>query len=78
MAKKLRALHVHDNDGDNDRHECPFYGVADWDAFKKALKENISDDVPLMLETRPGRRIPAEVRARLLPGFAAAARWLAN
>lgn len=78
MGKKLKAMHVHDNDGKGDRHECPFYGVIDWDAFKKALKETVSEDVPLMLETRPGKRIPSEVRSMLLPGFAAAARWLAN
>lgn len=78
MGDKLRALHVHDNDGKGDRHECPFFGVIDWEEFKKALKETVDESVPLMLETRPGRNIPAEIRQMFLPAFAAAARYLAN
>lgn len=35
----LRALHVHDNDGLNDKHYVPYLGVIDWKAFVTALRE---------------------------------------
>lgn len=79
MGRRIRALHVHDNDGRGDRHECPFFGVIDWEAFRTALNECTDGSVPIMLETAPGSRsIPREVRDALLPGFAAAARRIAR
>lgn len=36
---RLKALHVHDVDGMEDSHTLPFYGVTDWDAVTKALRE---------------------------------------
>ena len=35
----LRALHVHDNDGKEDRHYVPYMGVIDWKEFVKALRD---------------------------------------
>ena len=35
----LRALHVHDNDGKDDRHCMPYTGNVDWNDFMKALRE---------------------------------------
>ena len=37
--KRLKALHVHDNDGINDLHTAPFLGITDWDEVTKALKK---------------------------------------
>ncbi len=78
MGSGLKALHVHDNDGSADQHRCPFTGIGDWDAFKKALDEVVDESVPLMLETSPLRNAPEQVRNTLYLGFAAAARWLAE
>lgn len=35
----LKCIHVHDNDGKQDRHQFPRTGVIDWDEFGKALRE---------------------------------------
>lgn len=41
MGKNLAALHVHTNDGADDKHWPPFEprGIIDWDRFRDALKE---------------------------------------
>ncbi len=36
---RLQALHVHDNDGENDSHTLPFLGKTDWDAVTDALAD---------------------------------------
>ena len=36
-AKRLRALHVHDNDGIRDAHTIPYLGCADIDGAMRAL-----------------------------------------
>lgn len=45
----LQALHVHDNDGIEDRHWQPYTGITDWDDFSRALRE-IGFDGTLSLE----------------------------
>lgn len=37
--KRLKALHVHDNDFINDSHTAPFFGKIDFESVCKALKE---------------------------------------
>lgn len=38
--ERLKALHVHDNNGVRDMHVLPYLGgMADWDRITKALKE---------------------------------------
>ena len=39
LGKRLKVLHVHDNDGKSDQHTLPFAGNIDWRDFGKALKE---------------------------------------
>lgn len=39
LGDKLETLHVHDNDGIDDRHVAPYMGKIDWDDFAAALKE---------------------------------------
>ena len=56
----LRVLHVHDNDGKNDRHWLPYNGVIDWADFSLALAE-IGYEGTLSLETRAPARIPADI-----------------
>jgi len=72
----LRCLHVHDHDGKQDRHECPFFGVGDWDEFREALRA-VDESVPLSLEIAP-KRVPAELRDGFLREYAKIARYLAE
>ena len=37
MGKNLKAIHVHDNFGDVDRHLAPFTGTMDYDALIRGL-----------------------------------------
>ena len=55
----LKVLHVHDNDGMQDRHWVPFTGVIDWADFKKALQE-IDFDGCLSIETSPPAKFTGE------------------
>ena len=50
----LYALHVHDNDGNNDQHLNPYQGVINWDKFKSSL-QNINYNKVLSLETKVNR-----------------------
>ena len=39
-GERLKALHIHDNDGLRDLHILPYFGgMADWDRIMKALKK---------------------------------------
>ena len=51
-AKYLKVLHVHDSDGQRDRHWYPGTGAVDWDDFTAALKE-VGYAGVMSLETRP-------------------------
>ncbi len=50
VGKRLRCLHVHDNDGNGDEHLMPFVGNIRWNDFLAALKE-IGYDGDLSFET---------------------------
>ncbi len=39
LGHRLEALHVHDNDGLDDKHLHPYMGNIDWDGFLLALGE---------------------------------------
>lgn len=34
---RLKACHIHDNDGKTDQHKTPFTGVIDWDNLAKGF-----------------------------------------
>ena len=55
----LKTLHVHDNDGVQDRHWIPFTGVIDWVDFRHALQE-IGFDGCLSIETAPPVKFTGE------------------
>ncbi|MBO7358400.1 MAG: sugar phosphate isomerase/epimerase [Clostridia bacterium] len=38
LGDRVVALHVHDNDGMDDRHVAPYMGVLDWERFIKGLR----------------------------------------
>lgn len=76
IGDKLRAFHVHDNDGKFDRHQCPFFGVGDWEDFREALK-SVPEEIPLSLECDT-KKMPSAMREDFLRGFAKVARYLAG
>lgn len=39
LGKRLKTLHINDNDGLGDIHLCPYMGVGNWERFCVALKE---------------------------------------
>ncbi len=39
LGKRVKVLHVHDNDGLEDEHLFPYMGIIDWDRFCQALRE---------------------------------------
>ena len=39
LGSRLKALHLHDNDGVHDAHRFPYYGVVDWDMVIRSLRE---------------------------------------
>lgn len=43
LGKHVKALHVHDNDGKDDQHMCPFCGTLDINSLMNGLK-NIDYD----------------------------------
>ena len=65
----MKVLHVHDNDGERDRHWYPYGGVIDWNDFGAALRE-IGFDGTLSLESNviPGRERELYEAARRLAG----------
>ena len=73
----LCALHVHDNTGERDEHQLPYYGKANWDHFTQALKE-IGFTGVLSLECRIKNQMPPEIREHHEIGLAMIARHLAN
>ena len=39
LGDNLETLHVHDNDGTKDMHECPYRGNINWDKVMTALRD---------------------------------------
>ncbi len=57
LAKDIKVLHTHDNNGLADQHLPPFEGVINWQDFSAALKE-IGFDGVLSLEVVPKETLP--------------------
>ena len=49
LGKRIKAFHVHDNDGARDLHLAPYFGIQDWDDFAKGLRR-IGWQDPLCME----------------------------
>lgn len=39
IGKRLKALHIHDNNGQIDEHKAPYTGTVDWRNFYTTLKQ---------------------------------------
>lgn len=54
LAPRIRSTHIHDNDGDDDRHLAPGLGTIGWSKAMAMLRAR-NDQYPLMLELKdPG------------------------
>ena len=56
----LYTLHIHDNDGNGDRHWEPFRGLIDWEDFCNALHEIKYEGVVSLESNLP--KLPGELR----------------
>ncbi|NLD25833.1 MAG: sugar phosphate isomerase/epimerase [Acholeplasmataceae bacterium] len=66
LGKRLKALHIHDNDGRNDLHLSPYLGKCNWVEFCEALKECDYQGV-LSFETGSTQvKFPREVHQEVL------------
>lgn len=64
MKDEIRVLHVHDNDGQNDCHWLPYFGVIDWQEFGEALRE-IDFQGVFSYEVEPPITIPAPINEEI-------------
>ncbi len=76
--KRLKALHVHDNNLRDDSHIFPFFGKINWDEVCKALAEidyqgNFTFEVDAFVEKYPDELLP-----ECLTLLAATGRYLIN
>jgi len=78
LGECIESLHVHDNFGNGDQHLMPFTAKGDWDGFAKAIGECVPESVPLILETEPSHKLPADIFEHLLKGFAMVAKHIVN
>ena len=40
LKDRLISIHIHDNDGEKDLHQIPYYGTTDWFRVTKILSES--------------------------------------
>lgn len=60
LGNEIRVLHVHDNNGREDLHMLPYFGVIDWEAFGQALKD-IKFEGVFSFETAPPGKLPTPI-----------------
>ncbi len=68
LGKRIKALHIHDNDGASDAHMAPYTGTVDWRAFYTVLREIGYEgdlDFETVLQTKKDRLDPELVPAYL-------------
>lgn len=67
LGKRIKCLHLHDNDGVEDRHYAPFTGKFDWRGLCDSLRQT-GYDADLSFETfAQARRVLDFDQALLLP-----------
>ena len=78
LGRRIRALHIHDNDGDQDLHLAPYTGILDWDRLLAGLKESGCDRT-LSFETyNVWNRVDPEVCGDMMRYIAACGRMFAR
>jgi len=71
---RLMALHLHDNDGQGDLHQPPFYGTVDWERLAEILvdssyRRELSFELAMrntpFFDSTAGEQTPQAIRAFL-------------
>lgn len=75
LGRRLRCLHVHDNDFMSDLHTLPYLGHADWDAILSALGRvgyagNLTFEADGFFEHMPDPLIPHALKLMVATGRA--------
>ena len=60
LGDEIRVLHIHDNNGQQDQHLLPYFGIIDWKDFGQALKE-VNYDGVFCYETEPPANLPDSI-----------------
>lgn len=84
LGKRLKTLHIHDNDGRSDLHMQPYaysrgrYYVTDWDGFLAGLRD-IGYDGVLSFETFHSLvSLPAALKSAMLAYIAACGKYFSE
>ncbi|MBQ1915470.1 MAG: sugar phosphate isomerase/epimerase, partial [Selenomonadaceae bacterium] len=86
LGKRLKVLHIHDNDGWRDLHQIPFAftktrenkSATDWEGFVRGLR-NIGYEGVLNFETGPAlTAFPEELKADVLRFLARIGRYFSE
>lgn len=56
LGQRLKALHIHDNNGDKDQHFLPYHGTIDWKEVMAALR-SIEFQGDFTYEVQPAIRV---------------------
>jgi sugar phosphate isomerase/epimerase len=73
IKDKLRVVHVHGNDGQNDQHLLPYFGKLDWEAFGRAWRD-IGFEGVFSFECKPPLALPDALYEKMLALFPEIAR----
>ena len=65
IKDKLRVVHIHGNDGQNDQHLLPYFGKLDWEAFGRAWRD-IGFAGVFSFECSPPAKLPDELHEKML------------
>ncbi len=73
LGHRLKALHVHDVDGNHDLHTLPYYGGINWQKVIKALKDinyqgEFTFEADVFMESLPRELMPDAAKFMLKVG----------
>ncbi len=78
LGERIRAFHIHDNDGKDDNHMLPYTGVTHWNRFIQGLK-SIGFSGALSFETfNATETFPVELTPDVLRLIAATGRYFSD
>ncbi len=64
LGHRIKALHVHDNNGEVDQHIFPFLGLSRWERLIRALKEiGYTGAFNFEAASTTGKHFPPELKA---------------
>ena len=78
LGSRIKAFHVHDNDGIGDQHLAPYMGIQDWDRFAEGLKRIGYDSVMSFETFNMWNRVDEEIAPYVLKTIERTGRMLAR